>query len=160
MKRMVLSAILLTTLGGAALADSNDSRWSRNDDRANPSRDQGDNRGTRGDEQRRYDDHRDDRYGRYDDRRYDRDRYSYERRDWRYDRGRYSPPRGYAPRYWRHGDRLPRGYMGRPYLLHDYRAVRLYQPPRGHHWVRVNHDVVLAAIATGIVIDVLYNRFY
>ena len=50
--------------------------------------------------------------------------------------------------------------MGRPYVLHDYRAVRLYAPPRGHHWVRVNHDVVLAAIATGIVLDVLYNRFY
>ena len=50
--------------------------------------------------------------------------------------------------------------MSRPYVVRDYRNVRLYAPPRGCHWLRVNNDVVLAAIATGVVLDVLYNRFY
>jgi Ni/Co efflux regulator RcnB len=139
---------MLTTLAGAAMAGSDDSRRNRSDDRSYPSRDR--------DEQRR------------DDNGYDRngyDRNGYQRRDWRddhnrYDRGRYSPPRAYAPRYWRRGDRLPHGYMSRPYVVRDYRDLRLYAPPRGYHWVRVNNDVVLAAIVTGVVLDVLYNRFY
>jgi Ni/Co efflux regulator RcnB len=55
---------------------------------------------------------------------------------------------------------LPRGYYARPYIVHDYYGYRLHAPPRGYHWVRVNQDVVLAAIATGVVLDVLYNHFY
>jgi Ni/Co efflux regulator RcnB len=43
--------------------------------------------------------------------------------------------------------------------LYDHHAYHLHAPPRGYHWVRVNHDVVLAAIATGIVLEVLYNHF-
>jgi Ni/Co efflux regulator RcnB len=44
-------------------------------------------------------------------------------------------------------------------VVHDHRAWHLHAPPRGYHWVRVNHDVVLAAIATGVVLEVLYNHF-
>jgi Ni/Co efflux regulator RcnB len=29
----------------------------------------------------------------------------------------------------------------------------------GYHWVRVNNDAVLAAVATGVVLDVAFNLF-
>ncbi|HEY4644910.1 MAG TPA: RcnB family protein [Steroidobacteraceae bacterium] len=55
---------------------------------------------------------------------------------------------------------MPAAYYARPYVIRDYRECHLRPPPRGAHWVRVNGDVVLAAIATGIVLDVLYNHYY
>ena len=39
-----------------------------------------------------------------------------------------------------------------------YKANR-YQPPRGYQYVRVNNDVVLTAIATGVVASVIYQLF-
>jgi Ni/Co efflux regulator RcnB len=36
----------------------------------------------------------------------------------------------------------------------------LYAPPRGYSWVRVDSDIVLAALATGLVLDVVHNEFY
>ena len=40
-------------------------------------------------------------------------------------------------------------------------AVALWfrAPPVGYHWVRVNNDAVLAALATGVVLDVAFNLF-
>jgi Ni/Co efflux regulator RcnB len=101
-----------------------------------------------------------------DDRRY-RHSHSNDRRDYghqpRHERRyvhvrKYHPPHGYYHKKWHRGDRLPRGYYARQYVLHDHHVYRLHAPPRGYHWVRVNHDVVLAAIATGVVLDVLYNH--
>ena len=71
---------------------------------------------------------------------------------------KYHAPHGYYHKKWHRGDRLPRGFYTREYVLHDHHVYRLHAPPRGYHWVRVNHDVVLAAIATGVVLDVLYNH--
>ena len=71
----------------------------------------------------------------------------------------YHPPQGYYHTKWHRGDRLPRDYYARQYVLHDHHVYRLHTPPRGYHWVRVNHDVVLAAITTGVVLDVLYGHF-
>jgi Ni/Co efflux regulator RcnB len=116
----------------------------------------------------RGDSHRDD--GR-NDRRYARDprpdwnrhQERYEHRDFareRYRAGRYDPPRGYYTRHWHRGERLPRAYYARPYVVYGYRSYRLYDPPRGYHWVRVGDDVLLTAIATGIVLDAVYNLYY
>ena len=66
--------------------------------------------------------------------------------------GRYVRPSGYYYRSWRYGDHLPRSYYGRRYIVNDYYAYRLRPPPRGYHWVRVDNDVVLAAIASGMVV--------
>jgi Ni/Co efflux regulator RcnB len=44
--------------------------------------------------------------------------------------------------------------------VRDYANYRLYRPPHGHHWVRVDHDVVLAAITTGAVVAVVHNLFH
>ncbi len=140
----------------------------------------------RGRHERRNDDHGKDRrdyrgsdrqdHGRRDhdrDRRYDRDHDRWDRRDayrsgyrqgrvdqHRYYRGRYVAPRGYYVRSWRHGDHLPRSYCDSRYVVRDYHAYHLNAPPRGHHWVRVNNDVVLAAVTSGLVVSVVNGLFY
>ena len=86
-----------------------------------------------------------------------------DRRDYarfRFNFGFYQPPRGYYYRAWHRGDRLPSAYYGSSYIVYDWSPYRLYEPPYGYHWVRVGNDVVLTAIATGIVLDVLYNIWY
>jgi hypothetical protein len=113
----------------------------------------------RNDRNDRWDRYRNDwnRHPHYNDnRRYDRRDYA----RYRYDFGRYHPPRGYHYRAWYLGDRLPRSYYGSSYIVYDWRPYRLYEPPYGYHWVRVGSDVVLTAIATGIVLDVLYDIWY
>jgi len=91
--------------------------------------------------------------------------YSSPRHNYRWENGRwhwgtYYRPHGYAPRYWRRGDRLPVAYYGPRYVITNYYDCGLRAPPYGYHWVRVDHDVVLAAIATGVVLDVIYNQFW
>ena len=44
--------------------------------------------------------------------------------------------------------------------MSDYHRYRLSPPPYGHHWVRVNEDVVLAAVASGLVVSVVNGMFY
>jgi|SRR5664279_2436482 len=68
---------------------------------------------------------------------------------------------GYG-RTWHRGERFA-PYDGRVEVLrgygygHGFGAGRLYVPPRGAQWVRVNDDALLTAIATGVVLDVVYN---
>jgi Ni/Co efflux regulator RcnB len=71
---------------------------------------------------------------------------------------RYQPPRGYQARDWHRGDRLPASYRGKGYVV-DYRHYGLSAPPRGYQYVRVNNDVVLTAVATGVVASVIYQLF-
>jgi len=113
----------------------------------------------------------------------DRDHGHWERRDrWshhdRWDRGRhngyyynrrwhYGPPPtayygrpGYRPGYeaWRRGAYLPSYYRGRGYVVNDYYRYHLRPPPRGYYWYRTGNDYVLAAIATGLIFEVIANR--
>jgi Ni/Co efflux regulator RcnB len=135
--------------------------WDRRDYRSH-------DRDGRNDWDRRDHDRRD--WGRQD---YRRDHDRYDRRDayragyytgrvdqHRYDRGRYIAPRGYYVRSWRHGDYLPRSYCETRYIVNDYGRYHLYAPPRGHHWVRVNDDIVLAAVTSGLVVSVVNGLFY
>lgn len=126
--------------------------------------------------QPRYDDRdRYERYDRYD--RYDRDRYErrddrpYDRRDWNdrryngyylHDRWYWGPPprnlygnRGLhlGWRNWQRGTYLPPYYRG--LVIYDYGRYGLHRPPRGYHWVRVNDDYILAAIATGLIREII-----
>jgi len=73
--------------------------------------------------------------------------------------GGYYPPLGYYSHRWARGERLPRAYYARPFVINDYRAYRLHAPPRGYHWVRVDGDAILAAVATGIVLDTVFDAF-
>lgn len=78
----------------------------------------------------------------------------------RYRVGHYHRPFGYRSYAWHRGARLPAAYYAPRYIVHDYRAYDLYRPPHGHHWVRIDGDVVLAAIATGVVVAVVSDMFY
>jgi Ni/Co efflux regulator RcnB len=64
---------------------------------------------------------------------------------------------GDSPREWRRGDRLPNDYRDRQYVVDDYRGYGLQQPPRGYHWVGVGGDYVLAAVATGVIAQIVLS---
>jgi Ni/Co efflux regulator RcnB len=65
---------------------------------------------------------------------------------------------GDRPHDWHRGDRLPDDYRDRQYVVEDYRGYGLHQPPRGYHWVGVNGDYVLAAIATGVIAQIVLSN--
>jgi Ni/Co efflux regulator RcnB len=92
----------------------------------------------------------------WDNRRHDRRDYA----RFRFQLGFYRAPYGYHYRTWHRGDYLPRSYYGSSYIVYDWRPYRLYAPPYGYHWVRVGNDVLLTAIATGVVLDVIYDIWY
>ncbi len=87
------------------------------------------------------------------------------------DRGRYLPPRAYypPPRYyvprgyyghrWQRGEWLPPIYRTRYYYVPDYSFYRVYAPPPGCRWVHHDGDLVLMALATGLVLDVVYDVY-
>ena len=170
MKTLFAAAVAVSMLTGTmATAYADDGRdrgrHERHDDRGKDRRDY------RAHDRRDHDRRDNDRWERRDHDRRDWDRH--ERRDayrsgyWhgrvdqhRYNRGRYIAPRGYYVRSWRHGDHLPRSYYEHRYIVHDYHRYHLYAPPRGHHWVRVDNDVVLAAVASGLVVSVVSGLFY
>ncbi len=145
--------------GAQSRADRQAERHSRRDDRRDHRAD-------------RRDDRRDDRYDRRQDRREDRfDRRSEPRHD-AHVRPFYAPAPNYhhqAPRvvygnhHWRgagphhdiyRGGRLPHHYRSNHYVVDNWHAHRLSAPPRGYHWVQTGPDFVLAAIATGIILQV------
>lgn len=67
--------------------------------------------------------------------------------------------RGGGPRHdLRRGQRLNQEYRDNRYVVNDWRARKLSAPPRGHQWVRTGNDYVLAAIATGIIAQVLIGN--
>ena len=159
MKILIAAVTSLSLFAGAvtpAFADRRDNdrqEWRRDHDR-----DHRDRHDARRDQHDRYD--RWHRNQRFDERDY---RSGY--RDGRYDQRRfYAPryvaPRGYYARSWHRGDRLPRAYCSSRYIVRDYDSYRLYAPPRGHHWVRVDNDVLLTAVATGAVVAVVGGLFH
>ena len=60
-------------------------------------------------------------------------------------------------RAWRRGERIERAEWYR-YNRVDYRHYHLRQPPRGYEWRRVNDNFVLAAIASGLIADIIVSH--
>jgi Ni/Co efflux regulator RcnB len=58
---------------------------------------------------------------------------------------------------WHKGERLPTEYRDRNYVVDNWHEHGLQAPPRGYQWVGVNGDYVLAAIATGVIANVLLS---
>lgn len=149
MKRMIMAALafsLLTT--SLAMADP---PWARGHDGDHHEwrHDDGDHGDRRhGDHDRR--DYRDERW-----RDHDEDRY----RD-RFDAGDYRRPHGYYVHEWRRGERLPIAFRAPAYVIPDVAVYHLRPPPPGYYWVRVDNNAVLAAVATGVVVDVAFHLFH
>lgn len=78
----------------------------------------------------------------------------------RFHAGPYHAPPGYRHRSWKRGDRLPRGYYAPRYVIHHHHVYHLRRPPHGYHWVRVGNDAVLAAVATGLIMEVIHHHFH
>ncbi|HEX5378290.1 MAG TPA: RcnB family protein [Phenylobacterium sp.] len=166
MKRLILSLAAVATIAGPMAASASAAHaqsWDRHDNGRHNGWDRGYGRDRDGD--RRDWDRRD--WDRYDRR--DRDR------DGGWDRGRHNgyyynnrwyygpPPQAYygnpyyRPGYtaWRRGGVLPSYY--RSYYVNDYYRYHLRPPPRGYAWYRVGDDYLLAAIATGLIFEIINN---
>lgn len=170
MKRLILSLAVAATVAGPIAASATSAYAD-------------DNRGRRDHREDRWDRREDRRDGRHDGGRWDRREDRWDRReDYRdsrrggWDRGRHNgyyynnrwyygpPPQAYygnpyyRPGYaaWRRGSSLPPYY--RSYVVDDYRRYHLRQPPRGYAWYRIGDDYLLAAIASGIIFDIIANN--
>lgn len=77
----------------------------------------------------------------------------------RYNAGRYQAPRGYQVRSWSYGQTMPTYYRTSNYVVNDYGRYGLRAPPRGYHYVRSGNDVVLAAVAGGLITAVIAGLF-
>lgn len=168
MKRLLIAATVLSLIGGTAA--SAQPRYDRDRDGVPNRYDRDrDNDGIRNNR-----DPNPNRYNPPPRRGGDRDRDGipnrYDRRDNRFFYGgsyhnryrgpAYVYPRGYAYRPWIRGQYLPRGYFASPYYVDNWRAYGLRAPPRGYRYVRVGNDVVLAAIAGGLIAEVINGVFY
>ena len=92
-------------------------------------------------------------YGRDFDRHGHGDRGDY-REGRQFDRPGYPHPHS----EWRRGGRVPNEYRGRNYVVDDWRGHHLQQPQRGYQWVGVGGDYVLAAIATGLIAQIIVGQ--
>ena len=150
-KKAFVSAILAIALGTSGLSfGQGRSDHDRGDDRGDRGHNEQADRGDRGrGPDRRDDDRRSER--RDDDRGHDN------RREARYNDGR--DGRGAGPNHnYRKGDRMPRDYRSRQYVVDDWRGHRLSAPPRGYHWVQTGGDYVLVAIASGIILQLFLGN--
>lgn len=115
-------------------------------------------------QQERREDRRDMRNEQREERREYRDNQRDARRDYRDDRrddrrDYRQGNRGAGPRHDLYsGQRLPSNYQNRQYVVDNWRSHRLSAPPRGHHWVQVGNDYVLATIATGIIASIFLGN--
>ena len=74
----------------------------------------------------------------------------------RYDGNRYDNDRGQR---WERGQRLDQRYRSRDRIVSNWSSYRLSAPPRGYNYYRRdNGDIVLAAIATGLIANLLSNN--
>jgi Ni/Co efflux regulator RcnB len=70
----------------------------------------------------------------------------------------YLPPVGFEMRVFEPGVRLPSAWVEPVYYV-EHVHYHLPPPPPQHRWVRVDDDVVLVALASGLVADIVYDLF-
>ena len=56
------------------------------------------------------------------------------------------------------GEQLPPRYRTHHFVVENWKAHRLTEPPPGHQWVQAGSNYALVAIATGVVQEVLVGR--
>ena len=148
---LIASALIALSMAasGSAFAQRGDHGNDRYDNDRNGRGEQRDHGRYGNDRNDRNDHNRNDRFDRNDR----NDRY-YNAQNFRRDNYR-----GGGPRHdMRRGQRLHHEYRHNRYVVSDWRERRLSAPPRGHHWVRAGNDYVLAAVATGIIAQILLSN--
>jgi len=160
MKRLLLGLAAAACVSGPIMASAAEAA-------AQPRGDRWDRREDRWDRREDRWDRREDRWDRREDRR--RERWDNRRHNGYYYRNRwyYGPPPSayyrdpyYRPGYaaWRRGAYLPGYYRSNSYRVYDYHRYRLRHPPRGYYWYRSGDDFILAAIATGLIFEVIRHH--
>ncbi|QDH73071.1 RcnB family protein [Brevundimonas sp. M20] len=146
MKKILTAAIAATlALGSVGMASAAEAQ-TRGNDRYEQRQD-------------RRDDRRDDRADRREQRQDQRAYARWQRSEHRYNAGRYTPPRGFQTRTWAYGQRMPASYRSSSYVVRNYSAYGLRRPPSGYQYVRSGNDVVLTAVATGLITAVIAGLF-
>lgn len=106
-------------------------------------------------QQWRYDRDRDGRYERWERRDDRQDRRDYRRWERQQDRWERQQRREY--RRWARGQSIPYEYR-RSWYINDYQRYGYRAPPRGYGYYRTDSgDVVMAQLATGLIISLLSN---
>lgn len=129
MKKLIAAAIAFSMIGTSAMAAP---YYGGNNDRGHIERNYRGNDGQRFD--KRADNHR------YENNRYENNRYN---------QNRYHK--------WNKGDRFNSRYATNYRVIGSPRDYRLYNAPRGYHWVRSGNDAVLVGITSGIVSAIIAN---
>jgi nickel/cobalt transporter regulator len=69
-------------------------------------------------------------------------------------------PPGFGYRRWVIGGILPPVFLTSAYFYADYAALGVPPPEPGFQWVRYGPDLLLVNVATGEVVDTIYDAFY
>ena len=56
------------------------------------------------------------------------------------------------------GDKLSSEYRDNSHVVSDWKGNHLRQPPSGYHWVQANNQYVLAAVASGVIADIMMSN--
>lgn len=160
MKKLLTAALAatlaLSSLGVASAAEAQ-SRGNNNYEQRQDRRDDRDDRRSAREDRREW--RQDRREERQEYRQQQRAYARWQQSERRYSAGRYYAPRGYQVRTWSYGQRMPSYYRSNQYVVNDYGRYGLRHPPRGYHYVRSGNDVVLAAIAGGLITAVIAGLF-
>jgi Ni/Co efflux regulator RcnB len=71
----------------------------------------------------------------------------------------YVKPPGWYQHRWTYGERLPRAFFAPEFFIVDFGAYGLMAPWDGYEWVRYGDDALLIDVDTGEVIRVEYGLF-
>ena len=156
MKKFVTAAVAATVALGsvgvasAAEAQSRGDRYEQRQDRREWRQDRREDR-----REWRQDRREDRREARQQQRAYAR----WQQAQRRYNAPRYYAPSGYQHRNWSYGQSMPYAYRTQRYVVNDYARYGLQRPPHGYQYVRSGNDVVLAAVAGGLISAVIAGLF-
>ncbi|MNW05202.1 hypothetical protein D3C71_2014130 [compost metagenome] len=65
----------------------------------------------------------------------------------------------YRPYGFERGHRYSNYYGGPVYVVNDYNRYHVRRPPYGHRWIRDDRgNMLMVAIATGIIADIVFNH--
>jgi len=137
--RALTIGVMIAALGTAGIAQANPGPGNGNGPGNGPGHDRGRDRGPHGHDAPQG--HggppgRDDHHGRHD--------YGHDR----------APHHG-----WRKGGHIADNYYRDDrYWVRDWHSRHLPEPPRGHRWLQVDGDYVLAAVATGVITAIILGR--
>lgn len=87
-----------------------------------------------------------------------RGHYQIQSRDDRRFDGRHDRHYGARGHQFHRGGHIPQQYRHHQYVVNDWHARQLSRPPYGHHWVQVDGDYVLIAVATGLIANLLLSQ--